>query len=217
MIDLVSMLTGLVLSVTPPVMAQTNSDTCQPPLDCPSYSIFDPSRQILSATSNEFTSITENSASISAVVDETPESKPVEVKLTQKEIASPNSDEISHSLSAESLFELINAHRTALGLPQYQQHPQVCEIAQERSQELHKEIFGPEPLHAGFKRRSFDYWITENLIHQPTELAALRWWLNSPVHRQAIESDRHTISCGACKGNNCVQLFTSFIPKRTVQ
>ena len=124
-----------------------------------------------------------------------------------------NSQNEAHFLKPEIILSLINQHRTDRGLTPLVEHQDLCTIAQSRVSELDEEIFGPTPMHQGMRDRNFSYWITENLIHQPTEEAAFNWWISSPVHRRAIESSTHIYTCGACQGNNCTQLFTSFITR----
>lgn len=119
----------------------------------------------------------------------------------------------AHPLNKDLLFDLVNAHRTSLELPIFEKDDDLCQIAESRLPELHDEIFGETPMHEGMRTRTFDYWVTENLIHVATEERALDWWLNSPIHRKALESPNHTHSCIACTGNSCTMLFTSFIPK----
>jgi len=119
----------------------------------------------------------------------------------------------THPLNKDLLFDLINAHRTALNLPSFQKDETLCEIAESRLPELQEEILGDTPMHEGMRTRDFDFWVTENLIHVPNEERALEWWLNSPIHKKAVESTTYTHSCSDCIGNSCTQLFTSFQPK----
>lgn len=116
-------------------------------------------------------------------------------------------------LDPNVLLDLVNQYRAQLGMVEYQTHPDLCELADSRAPELHDEIFRGVGLHAGLRRRQLDYYVTENMIHQPTEQAALNWWLSSGLHRRAIESGTFTHSCGACQGNSCALLFTNFTPK----
>lgn len=116
------------------------------------------------------------------------------------------------NLNADLVFDLINSHRQSLGKPPFQKDQLLCDIAQSRAPELAPEIYGDRPVHAGIRERDLDFRVTENVVTKPTESAVVAWWLNSPIHRQAIESD-HTHSCGACQGTACVQLFTSWQPR----
>lgn len=111
------------------------------------------------------------------------------------------------------IFNLINTHRSSKGLPDYQKDDRLCAIAQTRIPQLHNEMFGGNYIHQGFDEMDHEYWITENMVYQPDEQSALNWWLNSGLHRTAIESSQHTHSCGACSGRVCIQLFSSFIPR----
>lgn len=116
------------------------------------------------------------------------------------------------SLSAEKILILINEHRKKLQLPAFEKHEYLCNIANTRAPQLYDEIFINHNVHAGFYAMNLPYWITENMAHYESEEKIMQWWLNSSVHRQAIEGN-HTYSCGACFGNSCAQLFTSFVEK----
>lgn len=115
-------------------------------------------------------------------------------------------------LNAEVLFGLVNAHRVSIGLAPFQQDPRVCAVAASRAPELDHEIFGGGGMHAGFYGRNLGFFATENMISQNTEQAALQWWLNSPVHRSAIEGN-YGFACVGCAGKSCAMIFTNFAPK----
>lgn len=117
------------------------------------------------------------------------------------------------NLDSNLIHDLINAHRAAIGKPGFQKDPALCQLAQVRSVELHGELFeGKGYLHSGLYNRNLPYWITENAKYGSNEAGTVRWWLNSPIHRSAIEGD-YSYSCGACTGTKCTQLFTSYTPK----
>lgn len=117
------------------------------------------------------------------------------------------------NLDANLIQDLINAHRASIGKPAFQTDAALCQLAQIRSAELHGELFeGKGSLHSGLYNRNLPYWITENAKYGSNEAGTVRWWLNSPIHRSAIEGD-HVYSCGACTGTQCSQLFTSYTPK----
>ncbi len=111
------------------------------------------------------------------------------------------------------IFDLINAHRLSIGKPSFQKDEALCSLAQTRSMELSSE-FANGTLHSGLYNRGLPYWITEDAKWGSNEAGTVRWWLNSPIHRKAIEGD-YTHSCGACNGSQCSQLFTSYTPKQT--
>lgn len=115
-------------------------------------------------------------------------------------------------LDPEKLFSMANAHRQSLGLPAFQKDEQTCSLARARAPEIAGEM-AAGTLHSGMYGRNLPYWNTENAIAMGPEEAAFNWWLNEPVHRQAIESKTHTISCVACTGVYCVQEFTSYQQK----
>lgn len=125
----------------------------------------------------------------------------------------PTKPQGGSTLNPEVLFNMINQHRTSKGLPAYEKEGQVCRWAQERAPELDNEVFGSSFIHAGFRKRNYGVWITENMIAYATEQESFNWWLRSGVHRAAIESQEYKYSCGACQGRSCVQMFTSLTPK----
>lgn len=147
-----------------------------------------------------------------------PTKKPVPVPTAVPPTTSPPVDEpvqapAGSSLNPGIIFNLINQHRQNIGLPAYLEHADLCALAQSRAPELYREIFVTRNLHGGLYARNLPYYVTENMIHQPSEQAAFNWWMRSSLHRRAIESSQHIYSCGACEGNSCAQLFTSFQPK----
>lgn len=115
-------------------------------------------------------------------------------------------------VDANVIFDLINSHRSSIGLPAFQKDEALCSLANTRSFELHDELFVNFNLHSGLYNRNLPYWITEDAKWGSNEAGTVQWWLNSPVHRRAIEGN-YTYSCGACNGSQCAQLFTSYTPK----
>lgn len=114
--------------------------------------------------------------------------------------------------NSDMIFEMINEHRAKIGKPSFIKDASLCSLAVTRSFELYDELFVKGGLHSGLYNRNLPYWITENAKYGSNEAGTVVWWLNSPVHRQAIEGD-YTYSCGACNGTQCSQLFTSYTPK----
>lgn len=117
-----------------------------------------------------------------------------------------------NSNNSDAIFEMINAHRAKIGKPSFLKDGALCTLATTRSLELHNELFVTGGLHSGLYNRNLPYWITENAKYGSNEAGTVQWWLNSPVHRSAIEGN-YTYSCGACNGTQCAQLFTSYTPK----
>jgi len=116
-------------------------------------------------------------------------------------------------LNTTLIHDLVNAHRASIGKQAFQTEAALCQLAKVRSQELQGELFeGKGYLHSGLYNRQLPYWITENAKYGSNEAGTVRWWLNSPIHRSAIEGD-YTYSCAACTGTKCAQLFTSYTPK----
>jgi uncharacterized protein YkwD len=116
-------------------------------------------------------------------------------------------------LDPETIFAMVNAHRTQRGLPPFQKSGDLTQIAESRTPELQGEMYGGGGMHAGFYNRHLPYWATENMISQNTETDAVNWWLNSSVHRSAIEGN-YTHASVACEGKNCAMIFSSFAPKQ---
>lgn len=125
----------------------------------------------------------------------------------QTEIATPQA-----TLSADILFEMMNQHRAQIGLSPFEKEANVCSIAEERKDEIVHEIFVTGNLHAGFWEDNHPFFATENMIWQNSEAEAMRWWLNSPIHRAAIEGD-FSYACGTCNGTVCNMIFSSLKPK----
>ncbi len=116
------------------------------------------------------------------------------------------------SLNADLIFNMINDHRVALGLPKVEKEDKLCQLAQMRAPEGIAEVFKTGAIHSGLYNRNIPFWITENMKYGTSELEAFTWWLNSYIHRKAIEGN-YKYSCGACSGNLCVQEFTNYQPK----
>lgn len=119
------------------------------------------------------------------------------------------------TLSAELLFSVINGYRSKIGLPPFEHDGGVCAVAESRREEIVNEIFVTHALHSGFYAKNLPYWATENMIWQNDEIQALEWWLNSPVHKAAIEGS-YKYACGVCNGQVCNMVFTSYEPKAVV-
>lgn len=127
-------------------------------------------------------------------------------------ISSPSTAEKPASLSSDLLFDMINNHRATLNLPAYQKDDKLCALADERGPELYDEIFTNGNIHGGLYDRNLPYWITENMKYGPDENDVFNWWMNSSIHKKAIEGN-FTYSCGECYGHACAQLFTSYVAK----
>lgn len=116
------------------------------------------------------------------------------------------------NLNAEVIFSLINQHRAQIGLQAFSKDPRLCELAQVRSTEIGNEIWVTGALHSGLHAHNFPYKVNENIISMKSEGSAVSWWLNSWIHRRAIEG-QYQYSCVSCSGNNCSEVFTNFEPK----
>lgn len=118
----------------------------------------------------------------------------------------------SGGMSADRLFEMANAHRRSIGVPELKKDDKTCALASARAGEIEAELDNGT-LHSGMYGRNLPYWNTENAIAMGPEEAAFAWWLSDYIHRKAIENPTYTTSCTACSGVYCVQEFTSYQPK----
>jgi len=114
-------------------------------------------------------------------------------------------------LDGDKLFSMSNSYRQSKGLPAFQKDDRVCSLAASRAPEVNAEI-AEGKMHAGLKARNLTYWNTENIISLGSEEAAFNWWINDPIHHDAIVGN-YTYSCVACSGYACAQEFTNFQAK----
>lgn len=124
------------------------------------------------------------------------------------------SEEKEPILSADVLFDLVNTYRQKLNLPAFIKDESLCSITTSRAPEVYNEIFVQGPMHKGFYSKNLPYFATENIIYMRNEESALNWWLNSPIHKNAVLG-KYTYSCIACSGQSCSEIFTNFEPKVT--
>lgn len=124
-------------------------------------------------------------------------------------------DQSAYALNPDKLFDLVNGHRTSIGLVAVQRDDRLMAIARERAPELFDEIFVNGNMHAGFNTReaSLPYFATENMIYYNNEEGALNWWLNSAVHRGTIQNPTYTHAGIACEGKSCAMIYSAFVPK----
>ncbi len=126
-------------------------------------------------------------------------------------VAPPRAEKPSHSLNADTLFGIINEYRTQIGLAPFQKDQAICDIAKQRGPALDYEV-ETGTIHAGFRQLNLPYWATENMKYGGNEQEMFNWWMNSYIHRKAIEGS-FRYSCGECYGNSCAQIFTDYQPK----
>ena len=114
-------------------------------------------------------------------------------------------------LNADDIFGMVNAYRASQGLPAFQEDAKTCSLAQQRAPEVAGEVASGN-MHAGLIAMNLPYWNTENIISMNSDQAAFNWWINDPIHHDAIVS--HNIySCVACSGISCAEEFTSYVAK----
>lgn len=114
-------------------------------------------------------------------------------------------------LSAQVLFSMVNAFRKNDGLPAFTQDAKTCALAQERAPEVAGEVANGT-MHSGLYALNLPYWNTENIIQMNSNQGAFNWWINDPIHREAILGN-FTYSCVACSGDDCAEEFTNYQPK----
>lgn len=146
-----------------------------------------------------------------------PTSTPIDTSIVEAEAihmtpAVASQGEISNgSLHADTIFSIINQHRSQIGLPSFQRDDRLCQIAQARAPQITNEVV-TGTMHSGFFALHLPYWATENIISIHSDQEAVNWWLNEPIHRHAIEGN-YIYSCVACSGESCSEVFTNFQPK----
>ena len=114
-------------------------------------------------------------------------------------------------LNAADIFTMVNTYRASQGLPAFQKDAKTCSLAAERAPEVSGEVASGN-MHAGLEAMNLPYWNTENIISMNSDQAAFNWWINDPIHHEAIVGN-FTYSCVACSGNSCAEEFTSYQPK----
>ncbi|MEK7605315.1 MAG: hypothetical protein AAB478_02195 [Patescibacteria group bacterium] len=143
-----------------------------------------------------------------------PVQEPVVTIIPTAEVLAAEDQVSSSQLSADVLFNLVNATRANYGLAPFQKDDRICNVAVSRAPELDSEIWVTRTMHAGFYARNLPYWATENVISTRTEQQALNWWMHSPVHRSALLGN-WKYACVACSGKSCSMIFTNFDMKQT--
>jgi uncharacterized protein YkwD len=123
----------------------------------------------------------------------------------------PTSQSNPGGLNADDLFSMVNAYRASQGLPAFQEDAKTCSLAEERAPEVAGEVASGN-LHAGLIAMNLPYWNTENIIQMNSDQAAFNWWINDPIHHEAIVGN-FTYSCVACSGNSCAEEFTNYEEK----
>lgn len=142
-----------------------------------------------------------------------PTPEPVVTIVPSTQLLSVEDQLSAPQLNGDVLFNLVNTMRTQYGLAPFQKDDRICNVALSRVPELDNEIWVSHTMHAGFYARNLPYFATENIISMRTEQEALKWWLNSPVHRAALLGN-YKYACTACSGKSCSMIFTNFDMKQ---
>jgi uncharacterized protein YkwD len=153
---------------------------------------------------------------VTPTVTETPTAAPTTEPTAQPTVSpastnTPAPQSNPGGLNAADIFGMVNAYRAQQGLPAFQQDPRSCTLAAVRAPEVAGEVASGN-LHAGLIAMNLPYWNTENIIDMNSDQAAFNWWINDPIHHEAIVGN-FTYSCMACSGNSCAEEFTNFQPK----
>jgi uncharacterized protein YkwD len=157
----------------------------------------------LNQTSQESDQVVTTTPSEEPTVPETP--TPSSISYT------PVPQQNTGGLNASDLFSMVNGYRASQGLPAFQEDAKTCSLAQERAPEIAGEVASGN-MHAGLEAMNLPYWNTENIISMNSDQAAFNWWINDPIHHEAIVGN-FTYSCVACSGNSCAEEFTSYQPR----
>lgn len=122
--------------------------------------------------------------------------KPVSYPVTAKEPV---------VLSSDKLWSLVQEWRHSEGLLPYTKDQRLCNIARDR-------IKAGDDDHGGFYAQfsSSPYELSENSVwHTTDEAGALKSWLKSPRHHEALLRP-YKYSCLVTDGNNALQIFSNF-------
>ncbi len=115
--------------------------------------------------------------------------------------------------NTDIILQIINSIRAQYNKPAFEKNADLCAVAATRVAEIPVEVANGR-FHSGLYAKNLPYWITENMKYGADEQGTVNWWLSSPIHRAAVLGNAK-YSCGICVGNACIQLFTSFEPKRS--
>jgi len=182
--------------------------------------VLTPTLSVLAATTQDTTPQPTPTIYFHQTNDETPTATPTPSSQPTEQTAPsqaplPNYSPVPQSnpggLNADILFGMVNSYRASQGLPAFQEDAKTCSLAQVRAPEVAGEIAAGD-MHAGLKAMNLPYWNTENIISMNSEQAAFNWWINDPIHHDAIVS-HNSYSCVACSGNSCAEEFTSYVAK----
>lgn len=118
-------------------------------------------------------------------------------------------DNVKKDIDSDKLLSLINSWRKSQGFAEYIKDNRLCEIAKDRADDT--VCRRAECVHDGFvqKYSNYSFVIAENITGAYSEQDALDRWLSSKPHRNTLEKS-YKYSCVACKGQLCVQIFSSF-------
>ena len=139
----------------------------------------------------------------------TPSTQPTEAASSSEAVSyTPTPQTNTGGLNASDLFSRVNAYRASQGLPAFQEDAKTCSLAQERAPEVAGEV-ATGTMHSGLTAMHLSYWNTENIIQMNSDQAAFNWWINDPIHHEAIVGN-FKYSCVACSGNSCAEEFTNY-------
>ncbi len=141
----------------------------------------------------------------------TPQPTKVETPVTPSASSLP-AYATNGTLSADTLFSMVNQKRSEAGLPAFEKHPEVCSVAEARKPQLENEVYGSSSIHAGFRAMDIPFRASENMISQNSEEAALNWWMNSSVHRGGVLGNSK-YACVVCQNKTCAMIMSSLEPK----
>jgi len=124
----------------------------------------------------------------------------------------------SNNIEAE-VHQLVNSHRTGMGLPALEWNDIIANECRQHSQDMAN---GYTINHDGFNERinkigetiSWN-WAGENVAYNYSAQGAINAWLNSPGHKSNIESNSNLTGVGVAFDEDSVMYFTQIFIRST--
>jgi uncharacterized protein YkwD len=134
----------------------------------------------------------------------------------EEDSVSPNKKNPSNSIEKE-VHQLINAHRTGIGLAPLEWNETIATECRTHSQEMAN---AHTINHDGFYDRVNKIketipwsWAGENVAYHYSAQGAVTAWLNSPGHKSNIESNSNLTGVGVAFDEDSVMYFTQIFIK----
>jgi len=134
----------------------------------------------------------------------------------EEDSVSPNKENPSNSIEKE-VHQLINAHRTGMGLDPLEWNETIATECRTHSREMAN---AHTINHDGFNERINKIgetiswsWAGENVAYNYSAEAVVIAWLNSPGHKSNIESNSNLTGVGVAFDEDSVMYFTQIFIK----